>query len=222
MKVTAEHKQKMLAILEDHYRATTTALEYSSSFELLVAVILSAQCTDERVNIITKRLFPRYNTPERMLSLGEEKLAELIRDCGLFRSKAKNLIATCKILCQEHQGQVPNTFEELIKLPGVGRKTANVLLSQLFNVPAIAVDTHVFRVANRLQLAVGDTPLKVEQGLMEVIPREKWGNAHHWLIWHGRKVCKARQPECGCCPLRDLCPSAIRVDGCRGKGDKHR
>ena len=205
MKVTAEHKQKMLAILEDHYRATTTALEYSSSFELLVAVILSAQCTDERVNIITKRLFPRYNTPERMLSLGEEKLAELIRDCGLFRSKAKNLIATCKILCQEHQGQVPNTFEELIKLPGVGRKTANVLLSQLFNVPAIAVDTHVFRVSNRLGIAKAKTPEETERQLNAYFPKEAWSKVHHLLIFHGRYICHSQKPECGVCLLREMC-----------------
>lgn len=201
-------QEQMLYILEEHYASTTTALEYSSPFELLVAVVLSAQYTDVRVNIITKRLFPRYNTPERMLALGEAELAELIRDCGLFRSKAKNLIATCEILCRKYQGQVPSTFDELIKLPGVGRKTANVLLSQLFGVPAIAVDTHVFRVANRLLLAPGDNPLVVEEGLMQVIPRDKWGSAHHWLIWHGRQICKARQPECGRCPLRELCPSA--------------
>jgi endonuclease-3 len=208
MHITKAKKQQMLAILEQHYQSSTTALEYSSPFELLVAVVLSAQCTDARVNIITKRLFPRYNTPARMLALGETKLAELIRDCGLFRSKAKNLMATCEILCTRYEGKIPSTFDELITLPGVGRKTANVLLSQLFGVPAIAVDTHVFRVANRLQLATGDTPLVVEEGLMKVIPREKWGSAHHWLIWHGRLICKARQPQCNRCPLQDICPNA--------------
>lgn len=198
----------MLAILGDEYKNTTTALAYNSPFELLVAVILSAQCTDVRVNIITARIFPEYSSSEKMLALGEERLAELIRDCGLFRSKAKNLIATCEILCREYNGEVPSTFDELVKLPGVGRKTANVLLSQLFGVPAIAVDTHVFRVANRLSLAKGSTPEKVEEGLKKVIPREKWGEAHHWLIWHGRKVCHARRPACTTCRLSQLCPSA--------------
>jgi endonuclease-3 len=124
-----------------------------------------------------------------------------------LRSKAKNIIATCKILCHEYDGQVPDKFDDLIKLPGVGRKTANVVLSQLFGVPAIAVDTHVFRVANRLKLAIGETPLAVEQGLMKTIPRDKWSDAHHWLIWHGRMVCKATKPACNICPLRQLCPS---------------
>lgn len=207
MRVTKADKNKMLAILDDTYRGTTTALAYGSPFELLVAVVLSAQCTDVRVNIITARLFPAYDTPAKMLALGEERLAELIRDCGLYRSKAKNLIAACELLCREYGGQVPDRREDLQKLPGVGRKTANVLLSQLFNVPAIAVDTHVFRVANRLGLAGGKTPAEVEAGLMKTVPRAKWSEAHHWLIWHGRKVCKARRPACPVCPLKELCPS---------------
>ena len=209
MRITKKIKQQMLAILAREYGDTATALSYESPFELLVAVVLSAQCTDTRVNIITARLFPAYNTPDKMLAVGEERLAELIRDCGLFRNKARNLIAACAMLCQEYGGKVPDQYETLIKLPGVGRKTANVLLSQLFAVPAIAVDTHVFRVSNRLGLAPGDTPLAVEEGLMQVVPRADWGSAHHWLIWHGRKVCKARRPECGRCPLADLCPSAF-------------
>ena len=209
MRITAKIKQQMLAVLAREYGDTTTALTFSSPFELLVAVVLSAQCTDTRVNIITTRLFPAYNTPAKMLALGEERLAELIRDCGLFRGKARNIIATSAMLCREYGGQVPGEFAELVKLPGVGRKTANVLLSQLFAVPAIAVDTHVFRVANRLGLARGDTPLAVEEGLMRVVPRADWGSAHHWLIWHGRKICKARRPECGKCPLAELCPSAF-------------
>jgi len=208
LRITNSMKREMLAILADKYKDTTTALDYNSPFELLVAVILSAQCTDVRVNIITARIFPEYSSPEKMLALGEERLAELIRDCGLFRSKARNLIATCELLCREHGGEVPASFEELVKLPGVGRKTANVLLSQLFGVPAIAVDTHVFRVANRLALAKGTTPEKVEEGLKRVIPREEWGEAHHWLIWHGRKICHARRPDCPACPLAKLCPSA--------------
>lgn len=207
MRVTKAIKQEMLTLLEQYYKDTTTALNYSTPFELLIAVILSAQCTDTRVNIITARIFPRYNTPEKILELGQAGLEEAIRDCGLFRSKAKNIMATCEILCREYGGQVPERFEDLIKLPGVGRKTANVLVSQLFGVPAIAVDTHVFRVANRLKLAVGDTPLVVEQGLMRAIPRDKWGDAHHWLIWHGRKICKAANPACADCFLQHLCPS---------------
>ncbi|WP_425061389.1 Endonuclease III [Sporomusa carbonis] len=212
MRITKAIKREMLDILEHHYQDTTTALHYSTPFELLIAVILSAQCTDTRVNIITARMFPRYNTPEKILELGQNGLEEEIRDCGLFRSKAKNILATCDILCREYGGQVPDNYADLVKLPGVGRKTANVLLSQLFGVPAIAVDTHVFRVANRLKLAVGDTPLAVEQGLMRTVPREKWGDAHHWLIWHGRKVCKATTPLCSSCPLAHLCPSGRITD----------
>lgn len=201
----------MLAILADTYRGTTTALHYGSPFELLVAVVLSAQCTDTRVNIITARLFPAYDTPDKMLALGEAGLAELIRDCGLFRAKAKNLIAACAALLKDHKGEVPGSFDALVSLPGVGRKTANVLLSQLFGVPAIAVDTHVFRVANRLGLAPGATPEKVEEGLKKAVPRRDWGDAHHWLIWHGRKICKARRPDCEICPLSELCPSAFKA-----------
>jgi endonuclease-3 len=207
MRITKAIKQQMLEVLEQTYENTTTALSYSTPFELLIAVILSAQCTDVRVNIITARMFPAYNTPEKILALGQSGLEREIRDCGLFRSKAKNIIATCEVLCQKYGGQVPDNFEDLITLPGVGRKTANVIVSQLFGVPAIAVDTHVFRVSNRLKLAMGDTPLAVEQGLMKTIPREKWSDAHHWLIWHGRKVCKAANPACNVCPLNQLCPS---------------
>ncbi|CVK19755.1 endonuclease III [Sporomusa sphaeroides] len=208
MRITKAIKQEMLALLEQYYSDTTTALNYTTAFELLIAVVLSAQCTDTRVNIITARMFPRYNTPEKILELGQDGLEAAIRDCGLFRSKAKNILATCEILCREYGGQVPEKFEDLLKLPGVGRKTANVVISQLFGVPAIAVDTHVFRVANRLKLAMGDTPLAVEQGLMRAIPKEKWGDAHHWLIWHGRKVCKAAKPLCRDCFLQHLCPSS--------------
>jgi endonuclease-3 len=205
VRITKAAKQEMLAILEEWYRGMETALHYTTPFELLVAVILSAQCTDERVNIITARLFAQYNSPDKILELGQAGLEEQIRDCGLFRGKARNIIATCDILCRKYGGEVPADFEALTELPGVGRKTANVVLSQLFHVPAIAVDTHVFRVANRLGLAKGETPLAVEQGLMKAIPREQWSAAHHWLIWHGRKVCKARKPECGNCRLTALC-----------------
>lgn len=207
MRVTKTIKKEMLARLAAVYGHSTTALIYHNPFELMIAVILSAQCTDVRVNIITSRLFPEYNTPEKILELGQEGLEAKIRDCGLFRAKAKNILATCKMLCERFHSQVPTEYDELITLPGVGRKTANVLISCLFDTPAIAVDTHVFRVANRLRLANGKTPLAVETGLMKAIPRSDWSNAHHWLIWHGRQICRARQPRCRECPLADLCPS---------------
>lgn len=201
-------QKKILQILATTYQGLGTALAHSNNFELLVAVILSAQCTDERVNIITKRLFPKYSSPAIWLEqLTEAKLMELIHDCGLFRSKAKNLLATCAILVEKHNGQVPNKFEELVLLPGVGRKTANVMLSQAFGVPAIAVDTHVFRTSRRLGLAKSDDVLTVEQELQKTIPKKHWSAAHHWLIWHGRKICKARKPLCRLCPLQSLCTS---------------
>ena len=207
MRMTKKIKAEMLALLEAEYGNTGTALNYNSPFELLIAVILSAQCTDVRVNVITARIFPEYNSAAKMLTLSLTELEELIRDCGLFHSKAKNILAACRIIEEEFGGEVPDTFDKLITLPGVGRKTANVMLSVCFGVPALAVDTHVFRVSNRTKLAKGNTPVEVEEGLMKVIPREAWGNAHHWLIWHGRKVCRARNPLCAGCVVRDLCPS---------------
>ena len=208
MKVTKKIKDEMLAILEDTYKDTKSALNFNNPFELLIAVILSAQCTDKRVNVTTARLFAKANTPEAILNMGVENLENEIRDCGLFRNKAKNIIATCHKLCSDYNGQVPSDFDELLKLPGVGRKTANVVSSIAFNRPAIAVDTHVFRVSNRLRLAEGTTPNEVEKGLQKAIPMETWSDAHHWLIWHGRKICRARKPLCGECPLKELCPSA--------------
>ncbi|WP_110956472.1 endonuclease III [Anaerosinus massiliensis] len=209
MRITKQIKQSMIAILEETYIDVKPALKFKSPFELLIAVILSAQCTDVRVNITTERLFAYANTPEAILKLGIENLENEIRDCGLFRSKAKNIIATCQRICSEYNGQVPETFDELIKLPGVGRKTANVVVSIAFNTPAIAVDTHVFRVSNRLHLAIGETPDEVEAKLKKVIPIEKWSAAHHWLIWHGRLLCKSRAPLCKKCPLQHLCPSNV-------------
>ena len=208
-KLTQRKRKEMLRLLEETYKGSTTGLIFSSSFELLVAVILSAQCTDVRVNIITARLFPQWNTPEKMLTLSSEEMEALIHDCGLFRAKAKNILSACRMLVEEYQGMIPGTMEGLLKLPGVGRKTANVMLSHQFGVPAIAVDTHVFRVSNRTGLAAGKTPEEVEQGLMKQIPREKWSEAHHWLIWHGRKICRARNPLCPQCPLREICPSSL-------------
>lgn len=201
-----QQREAILARLEETYKGTETALNYSTPFELLVAVIMSAQCTDERVNKITARIFPKYNTPEKMGALSQEQLEEEIRDCGLFRSKAKNLLATCKMLTEEYNSVIPDTVEELMKLPGVGKKTANVVASIVYKVPSIAVDTHVFRVSHRLGLAKGDDPLAVEKELQKAIPKNKWSDAHHWLIWHGRKICKARKPLCSECVLVELCP----------------
>ena len=208
MEVTKEIKEKQLAILEQTYAGAVPELIFNSTFELLISVILSAQCTDKRVNAVTAELFPVANTPHQFLALGQAKLETLIKPCGFFRTKAKNILATCQKLVDDFNGEVPESFDELVKLPGVGRKTANVVTSVAFKKPAIAVDTHVFRISNRLQLATGETPLEVELGLQEVIPREKWSDAHHWLIWHGRKLCKARQPLCSQCPLAKVCPSA--------------
>ena len=171
-------------------------------------MILSAQCTDKRVNEVTQILFPLANTPEKILQLGQPKLEEIIKPCGYFRAKAKHIVATSKLLLENYGGEVPSKFDELIKLPGVGRKTANVVTSVAFKNPAIAVDTHVFRLANRMKLAEGNTPLEVELGLQKIIPREKWSDAHHWLIWHGREICKARNPKCKDCPLSKVCPSS--------------
>jgi endonuclease-3 len=183
----------------------TTELEYSTPFELLVAVILSAQATDAGVNKATRRLFPVANTPAAILELGEAGLKEKIRTIGLFNSKAKNIIATCRRLVEEHGGAVPRDRDSLEALPGVGRKTANVVLNTAFGEPTMAVDTHIFRVANRTGIAKGRTPLEVEKRLLRLVPAEFLQDAHHWLILHGRYVCKARRPECPRCPVADLC-----------------
>lgn len=207
MRVTKKIKAEQIAILGQVYKDTKPALKFRNPFELLVAVILSAQCTDVRVNITTERLFAKAPCPQDIVDMGLPALEQEIKDCGLFRNKAKNIMATSEILVREFDSKVPEDFDTLLKLPGVGRKTANVVTSIAFDRPAIAVDTHVFRVANRLKLAVGETPLEVEKGLMKAIPKELWSQAHHWLIWHGRRVCKARRPLCGECPLGEVCPS---------------
>ena len=207
MRVTKKIKAEQIAILGQVYKDTKPALKFRNPFELLVAVILSAQCTDVRVNITTERLFAKAPCPQDIVDMGLPALEQEIKDCGLFRNKAKNIMATGEILVREFDSKVPEDFDTLLKLPGVGRKTANVVTSIAFDRPAIAVDTHVFRVANRLKLAVGETPLEVEEGLMKAIPKELWSQAHHWLIWHGRRVCKARRPLCGECPLGEVCPS---------------
>jgi endonuclease III len=195
----------ILDILKETYPNVKCALNYKTPYELLVATILSAQCTDVRVNIITEELFKEYNTPFKMIELTEEELGEKIKSCGLYRNKSKNIIAATAMLISEFNGEVPGTMEELLKLPGVGRKTANVVLANAFGVPAIAVDTHVFRVSNRLGIAKGKTPDEVEKGLMKAVPKDKWGYAHHLLIAHGRSLCAARKPKCEECPLAPYC-----------------
>ena len=182
-----------------------TELVYASSFELLVAVLLSAQATDVGVNKATRRLFALAPTPQRMLALGEERVLDCIKTIGLFRSKARHLMQTCRILVEQHGGQVPRERESLEALPGVGRKTANVVLNVAFGEPTMAVDTHIFRVANRTGLAPGKTPLAVEQGLLRRIPARYRLHAHHWLILHGRYTCLARRPRCADCVVFDLC-----------------
>ncbi|CDW95794.1 MULTISPECIES: endonuclease III [unclassified Thiomonas] len=182
-----------------------TELEYRTPFELLVAVALSAQATDVSVNKATRPLFAVANTPQALLDLGEDRLREAIRTIGLYKTKAKNIIATCRILIDQYGGEVPRSREALESLPGVGRKTANVVLNVAFGQDTIAVDTHIFRVANRLGLAKGKTPLAVETQLEKVIPLQFRLHAHHWLILHGRYVCKARKPECWRCGVADLC-----------------
>jgi endonuclease III len=182
-----------------------TELRYGNPFELLVAVILSAQATDVSVNKVSRELFRTANTPARMIKLGVERLKKHIRSIGLYNSKAKNIISSSRILVERHSGQVPGNREALEQLPGVGRKTANVILNTAFGQPTIAVDTHIFRVANRTGIAPGKTVLEVEKKLLKVVPGEYKGNAHHWLILHGRYTCKARKPSCGKCVIYDLC-----------------
>lgn len=196
---------QVLELLEKEYPNAKCELNYSTPFELLIATILSAQCTDVRVNQVTSVLFGKYNTPESILKLGEEGLIEIIRSCGFYKNKSKNILASCQILVENYSSDVPDTMEELVKLPGVGRKTANVVLSNAFDVPAIAVDTHVFRVSNRIGIANGKTPDQVEKQLMKVIKRPDWTKFHHVFIFHGRYLCKARKPECARCPVAKLC-----------------
>lgn len=183
----------------------TTELKHSKPFELLIAVVLSAQATDKGVNKATARLFPVANTPEAILDLGEEGLKEYIKTINLYPTKAKNIIAMCRVLLEKHNGQVPQTREELMALPGVGRKTANVILNTAFDQHTIAVDTHIFRVANRTRLATGKTVLEVERKLERTVPKQYFKNAHHLLILHGRYTCVARKPKCPICPIADLC-----------------
>ena len=201
-------KQTALAELATLYPDAKPALHYTTPYELLVAVVLSAQCTDERVNIVTAKLFERYNTPEAMVTLSQKELEKYIFSCGFYRMKAEHILSASRDILEKFGGEVPRTIEELMTLAGVGKKTANVVYSVAFGGAAIAVDTHVFRVSNRLGLAKGTTPLAVEEGLYKVVPKECWSKAHHWLIYHGRRVCHSQKPACESCTLAHLCDYA--------------
>ena len=197
-----------LAELEKLYFDAKPALKFSTPYELLVAVILSAQCTDERVNKVTEILFQQHNTPQTMLQLTQTELEKFIFSCGFYRMKAEHILSASQDILDKFGGEVPNTVEKLMSLAGVGKKTANVVYSVAFGGDAIAVDTHVFRVSNRLGLAKGNNPLDVEAGLNKAIPKEDWSKAHHWLIYHGRRVCHSQRPSCENCTLRALCDYA--------------
>ncbi|MBU3176970.1 endonuclease III [Clostridium estertheticum] len=195
----------VLEILHETYTGVKCGLDFTNHYELLVSTILSAQCTDVRVNVVAKKLYAKYNTPEAMITLSKEELGEKIKSCGFYNNKSKNILGATKLLLEKYGGIVPSTMEELIQLPGVGRKTANVVLSNAFGIPAIAVDTHVFRVSKRIGLASGKNVEIVEQELMKNIPRKMWSDAHHFIIWHGREICKARKPNCEVCPIAPYC-----------------
>lgn len=197
--------QKLLNEFETLYPDAKPALEYRSPYELLVAVILSAQCTDERVNKVTGVLFEKHNTPQTMLALTQEELEKYIFSCGFYHNKAAHILSASADILAKFGGEVPSTLEELKTLAGVGQKTANVVYAVAFGGDAIAVDTHVFRVSNRLGIAEGKTPAKVEEGLRAVIPQNMWSKAHHFLIWHGRKVCHSQKPDCLNCTLKEYC-----------------
>ena len=198
-------KRAVLAELEKLYPDAKPALHYTTPYELLIAVILSAQCTDERVNIVTAELFKKYSTPESMVTLSQKELERYIFSCGFYRMKAEHILSASKDIIEKFNGEVPDTVEKLMTLAGVGKKTANVVYSVAFGGAAIAVDTHVFRVSNRLGLAKGKTPEQVEEGLCKAIPKEDWSKAHHWLIYHGRQVCHSQKPDCAGCSLKEFC-----------------
>ncbi len=197
--------QKILDGLASLYPDAQPALHFKSPYELLVAVILSAQCTDERVNKVTAVLFEKHNTPEKMLALSQEELEKYIYSCGFYRNKAAHILSASRDILHKFGGKVPKTLEELKTLAGVGQKTANVVYAVAFGGDAIAVDTHVFRVSNRLGIAVGNTPAKVEEGLCAALPKSEWSKAHHYLIYHGRRVCHSQKPDCPNCTFKDYC-----------------
>lgn len=200
-----DKKAKILEILGNKYPNPKTALKFSSTFQLLIATMLSAQSTDKQVNKITEKLFAKYPKLNDFLQLTADELVDEIKGCGLYKTKSKNILATCRILANKYKGEIPDNLEDLIALPGVGRKTANVVLSSGFGKNAIAVDTHVFRVANRLGLAQSKDVLGTERDLHNNIPEDLWSVAHHWLIFHGREICKARKPKCQICELKEYC-----------------
>jgi endonuclease-3 len=210
--VNAQKRYAIFERLREAMPAPEPELSYGSVFELLIAVILSAQATDVSVNLATRKLYPVANTPQALLALGVEGITPYIRNIGLYNSKARNIIKTCQALIEQHGGEVPRDRAALEALPGVGRKTANVVLNTAFGEPTIAVDTHVFRVANRTRIAPGRTVRQVEDKLVKVVPEEFKGSAHHWLILHGRYVCTARKPHCGACPIEDLCEFPDKVE----------
>lgn len=197
--------KKVVEILEKTYPEAECALKFNSPYELLISTILSAQCTDERVNLVTQKLFENYNTAEKMIKLTEPELQEKIRTCGLYKNKSKNIIEASKGIINNFNGEVPRTREELTSLPGVGRKTANVVMANAFKIPAFAVDTHVFRVSNRIGIAKGKNVEDTEKKLMENINKDHWIKMHHCIIWHGRKICRARNPKCSECPIKEFC-----------------
>jgi endonuclease-3 len=209
--MNAKKRYEIFARLQHQNPNPTTELQYVSHFELLIAVMLSAQATDISVNKATKELFKVANTPEQMLALGEEGLKKYIKSIGLYNSKASNIIKTCRLLLEQHHSEIPSDRKSLEALPGVGRKTANVILNTVFNQPTIAVDTHIFRVANRTKIATGKTRLEVEKKLLKVVPKPFIHDAHHLLILHGRYICIARKPRCPICVINDLCEYAYKT-----------
>lgn len=216
-------KEEIKIVIEkllERFPDAKAELNHSNTFELLIATILSAQCTDVRVNKITKDLFKELKTPEDYIKLSQEELGEKIRTCGMYNTKSKNILGTCNLLIEKYNGVVPDTLEELITLPGVGRKTANVVLSNAFDTPAIAVDTHVFRVSNRIGLANSANVLGTEKQLMENIERDMWSKGHHLFIFHGRRICKARRPLCDICPITEHCLHYKNVIVKEEKGSK--
>ncbi|HEV2613911.1 MAG TPA: endonuclease III [Gammaproteobacteria bacterium] len=198
-------RREIFKAFDAHNAEPVTELHYNSTFELLIAVMLSAQMTDKGVNKATNKLFPLANTPEKILALGDEKLSQLLRSINYYKAKTRHVLQTCQLLIEKFNGTVPGQRQDLESLPGVGRKTANVILSIAFNQPTIAVDTHIFRVANRTKLAPGKNPREVEDKLNKAVPKEYLQNAHHWLVLHGRYVCTARQPKCGTCIIQKFC-----------------
>jgi endonuclease-3 len=209
--MNADKRRQIFQCLRRHNPNPTTELQYNNPFELLIAVVLSAQATDRGVNKATTKLFPKANTPKAILALGEDRLKGYIKTIGLFNSKAKHIIQTCRMLTEQHDGEVPHDRAGLEALPGVGRKTANVILNTVFGEPTIAVDTHIFRVANRTRLAPGKTVQEVERKLLKFVPDEFRHDAHHWLILFGRYTCVARKPRCGSCVIEDLCEYKSKV-----------